>query len=210
MESIEQFQIPTGSKLVLVGKSNVGKTFFMKKMIDFRSTLFEGGSRVRVIFVYKFLQPWFDEYRKYVEFYEKDIPEDINAEIPSLLFIDDLAENEFEKINSWFLRNCRHIKATIIVNYQSLFVNNSWWRSITQNLDFLVLFYTIRSSYQVSLFARQVFGSKEKAKNILDLYQNCINEPFGYLLFDLRPGITYRLRSQIIPDGKNCERAFSF
>jgi GTPase SAR1 family protein len=189
--------IPIGSKLLLIGKSGVGKSQFMERLIKYRNFIFEP-SDYRVIFVYKFEQPWFKDYRETIEFSHKLIPPDIDGERPTLLFVDDLVENEFDDMQGWFLRNCRHLKTTITVNYQSLFNNSSAWRCISQNVDFLFLFYTARSAYQVSLLARQIFGSSEQAKQVVELYHKCVAQPFGYLLFDLRPSVEYRLRSNIV------------
>jgi hypothetical protein len=209
MESLQKFVIPIGSKLLLIGKSGVGKSQFMERLIKYRGDLFET-AEYRVIFVYKFQQPWFEGYSDSVEFCHEHIPQDIDGEQPTLLFVDDLVEEEFDYIQGWFLRNCRHLKTTIAVNYQSLFNNSSAWRSITQNLDFLFLFYTARSAYQVALLARQIFGESEKAKQVVELYHSCVQKPFGYLLFDLRPSVIYRLRTNIMPDEDELEAVHQF
>jgi GTPase SAR1 family protein len=212
MNTIKEFRIPIGSKLVMIGKSGSGKTFFCKQLIDHHMDLFEDPPH-RIIMVYQYKQPWFSEPRyKNIEFYEKVIPDNISASNvgSTVLFLDDIEEDDFQIVHSWFLRNCRPLKTTIIVNYQSLFVNSSHWRSITSNLDFLILFYSIKASYQVKLFARQVFGDNEKAAAVSDLYQRCISEPFGYLLIDLRQGIRYRLRSHLIPNGETTARVYEF
>jgi GTPase SAR1 family protein len=209
MKKIDQFVIPIGSKLLIIGMSGVGKSQFMECLIKHRNHIFEP-SKYRVVFVYKFEQPWFKNYKNIIEFSHETIPPDIDGQKATLLFIDDLLEEEFETIQGWFLRNCRHLKTTIIVNYQSLFNNSSAWRSITQNVDFLFLFYTARSAYQVSLLARQIFGCSEKAKQVVDLYHKCVAKPYKYLLFDLRPSVEYRLRSNILPNEEELEKIYEF
>jgi hypothetical protein len=209
MECCNKFLIPIGSKLLLIGKSGVGKSQFMERLIKYRNFIFEPAA-YRIIFVYKFKQPWFEQYNQTIEFSHELIPQDIDGERPTLLFIDDLIEEEFDEVQGWFLRNCRHLKTTIVVNYQSLFNNSSAWRSITQNLDFLFLFYTARSAYQVALLSRQIFGDSEKAKQVVELYHKCVQKPFGYLLFDLRPSVDFRLRSNILPDEADLEEVFQF
>ena len=207
---IPGFKIPEGSKILLIGKTLSGKTEMTKRLIKHREAVFKK-SPERIICSFRFKQDWVDELGDIVEFIPAGtLPTDIDGSYSSLLIIDDLEEKNFESVSEWFIRNGRHLRCTVMVTYQALYANSSHYRVINQNADFLILFYTVRNMHQISLLGRELYGrDKDKLSKFIEIYNNCVARPHGYLLIDLTAGAPFRLRTLILPDDGEFQSVFA-
>ena len=176
-------------------------------MVKHRERLFDPPPE-RVICSLRFKQNWVDDQ---VEFLPAGtLPTDIDGKCSTLLIVDDVHEKHFEELASWFLGNCRHMRTTIAVSYQALFPNSDHFRIMNQNADFLIMFYTVRNVHQISLLGRQLYGyDKRKVARFVQVYNDCVARPYGYLVIDLTAGASHRLRTFVLPDDGEFEKVFT-
>lgn len=162
----------------------------------------------RVLFVYSYEQPWFSTFAKElsqmsieVQFYKDTIPE-LTLQKHSCLIIDDLKESMLPEVSELFIRNARHTKTTIIICFQNLFLNNSYFRIVSANTNLIFLFYLSRSTHQIRNLAYQLFGNKTDTQDFVNLYNDVMKRKYSYLLIDCRPARRFKIRHNIFPDEK--------
>ena len=68
------------------------------------------------------------------------------------------------------------------------------------NTHCIVMFKNPRDAGQVATLARQMYPGKSKF--VVEAYKDATEEPYGYLLIDLRPETheNFRIRTKIFPD----------
>ena len=196
--------IPSGSKICLVGKTNSGKSTLLKEMLEQSDDIFSETPSI-IYFVYQYEQDFFIPLRQvlaakgiHILFIHRNVPTAIeNPQRKHLvLAVDDLDEQrDIPTVANYFLRAARHNKITIIINFQSLFVNNDHFRAIMSNADFIALFYMTKVASQLKCFAYQLFGDKKVSDAVIRLYHKLTNEPSGSLILDLRQGVSHRIRN---------------
>ena len=196
--------IPPGSKICLVGKTNSGKSTLLKEMLEQSDDIFTEIPST-IYFVYHHRQDFFQPLRQAlatkgirIVFIHRNVPEAIeNPERKHLvLAVDDFNEQrDIPTVANYFLRAARHNKITIIINFQTLFVNNDHFRAIMSNADFIALFYMTKIASQLKCFAYQLFGDKKVSDRFINLYHILTNEPNGSLILDLRQSVTHRIRN---------------
>ena len=73
-------------------------------------------------------------------------------------------------------------------------------RTIALNTWYYVLMKNMRDASQISTLGKQVFPSK--GNTLVEAYQDCMKEHYGYLVLDLSPHVQdeYRMRSHIFPN----------
>jgi len=193
----EKFQFEKGSRVVVAGPSSCGKTEFVKKVIDFRKSVFSEPPPDHVVYVYKFAQKFFESY-DFVEF-TTEIPQTLDPEQHTLLIIDDVAldKEALQEASSLFCRG-RHLGLSILFITQNLFLPSPHYRTLSLNASQFILFKNVRAVHQVESLGRQIFGSKQKL--FLDAYKDATQEAYSYLLIDLQPMQKYRLRTRIFPN----------
>jgi hypothetical protein len=191
-----KFRFDALARVCLSGVSSSGKTEFVKKLVDNKHLLF-ANEPDRVVFVYKYEQPFFRNYPN-VEF-TQDIPNDLAPERTSLVIFDDILESAaLKEIAALFARG-RHLGANLVYITQNLFQQNADFRMISLNCSHFVFFNSIRNYHQGETFARQTFG-REDGKLMLQAYKDCTSRPYGYLLIDLTTGQTERFRTNVFPN----------
>jgi ABC-type dipeptide/oligopeptide/nickel transport system ATPase component len=202
-----KFTIDTGEKLAVLGKSNSGKSTFLRNLIECRDFTFREPV-TRIIYVYKFAHEWFNELSDVVEFKQDNIPDDIAPNGHNLLIIDDACEGSFEEISNWFLRSARHTRTTIVFVYQTIFnAASEAYKRIVNNTDVFVFTYQPKGRYQLSILFRQFFATKEEVKNALRIYNDAMQVKYSYLVFDTRQAAKYRFRTNIFYENGCLETA---
>jgi ABC-type dipeptide/oligopeptide/nickel transport system ATPase component len=203
----EKFQIDPGEKIVVLGKTGSGKSTFVRNLIKYRDITFRKPV-TKIVYVYKFVQDWFEELRDIVDFVQ-DIPTSLTPGEHTLLIVDDACEKSFEEISQWFLRSARHNKTTIVFIYQSVFNTSSdSFKRIINNTDIFVFSFQPKGIFQLSILFRQFFGNKEQVKDALNLYRECMQTKYSYLIFDVRQGVNFPFRRNIFCEYGQVEEAF--
>ena len=196
--------ISPGTKLCLVGKTSSGKSTLLREICEECTDIFTEIPTV-VYFVYQHRQDFFiplqrklaDQGVKIV-FVEHSVPSEIHNPHRKhvLLAVDDMHErNDLPTVANYFLRSARHNKITIIVNFQSLFVNNDHFRHIMANTDFIAFFYMTKIAAQLKCFAFQLFGERKLTETFIQLFHKLTSRKNGALILDLRQGVTHRIRN---------------
>ncbi len=117
---------------------------------------------------------------------------------PTILVLDDLMEQDLEKVTKYFTRGSHHLKITVFYLVQNLFFRGI--RTISLNSQIVVLFKNPRDTGQLSFFARQAFH--QHVKEIEAIFLDSTRAPHGYLLFDFRSETPdqLRIRTGIFPE----------
>jgi hypothetical protein len=195
-------------KICVLGKTCSGKSTFLRNLMIYRNFTFKEPP-TRIINVYQYVQDWFDDLSDIVEFVQTP-PTDIAANEHNFLIFDDSTESMFEDIASWFLRSARHTKTTIVFVYQTIF-NSKYdaFKRIVNNTDIFIFTFMPKNRYQLGIFFRQFFASKEKTREALELYNEAMRLKYGYLLFDARQGMPHQFRTNIFCENDSLETAYT-
>ena len=170
--------------MLVSGASSSGKTTFVLSLLKKRKDIFSCVSP-RIYWFYKIYQDIFKDldnaiFEKkmctmdWIE--ENDIPEG------STIIIDDMALEATEDTAKLFSVGSHHFNVNIIFICQNLFSKNKYFRDISLNSTYVVLFKNIRDKQQISNFAKQFAPGKNK--QFIDLFQEATSEPYSYVLLD--------------------------
>ena len=76
----------------------------------------------------------------------------------------------------------RHNGISSIFLSQKLFIDNKYYRQISQNADYLVIFKNLQNGNEVRTLAAQIHPSKSF---ILDIFKHATVPPFSYLFINV-------------------------
>lgn len=183
------------SNILIAGPSGSGKTQFVKKLVEWKDTLFDPAPQ-KVVWIYKEWQPAYTLLTESVDniLFLNGIPtqeEDIVADpsVPHLVIFDDMLGKDEEEIKLWFTRKGHHRKASVVYITQNLYDQTKANRTISLNAHYLVLFKNPRDKQQVDTLSRQL-----RTPWLNHAFDDATKEPFGYLLVDLKPYTPEHLR----------------
>ena len=139
-------------KLFISGPSRCGKTVFVAKLIE-NIQSFAKQAPTLILYVYKVWQDKYDEMGMMGINFMKD-NENIVDQIKSsakgyaiLVIFDDLiGSNSLQNIANMFTVDARHLNISMVFLTQRLFVNDEYFRQISQNSDYFCLFKNPRNS----------------------------------------------------------------
>ena len=103
-----------------------------------------------------------------------------------------------ENIASFFTKGSHHRNISVILITQNLFHQNSHFRTIKRNSQYLILFKNPRDTQQIEILDRQL----SKRNRLKEAYIHATSRHHGYLMLDLRQ-ITpekYSLRTWVLRD----------
>jgi len=111
--------------------------------------------------------------------------EDFDGSRPELLIIDDLMNELDESMANIFTKGSHHHNVSVVLLVQNMFHKNRHMRTISLNSHYLVLFKSPRDAAQIANLFRQMYPTDWRFA--VDAYENATQEPYSYLLVDLRP-----------------------
>ena len=179
--------------MVLAGPSGSGKTFWVKRLLENRSTWIQPPPE-RIIWLYSEWQPLYDDMKKTIpniEFY-KGLPPDMDEEgfldpdVRNLMVMDDLMlqSTKDTRVSDLFTKGSHHRNLSVICLLQNLFYHGKENRTMSLNSHYLVLFKNPRDQQQISVLGRQMYPGK--SQHFLLQYKEATQRPYGYLLVDLK------------------------
>ena len=102
---------------------------------------------------------------------------------PILVIFDDLiGSNSLQNIADMFTVDARHLNISMVFLTQRLFVNDEYFRQISQNSDYFCLFKNPRNSSEIRNLAQQMTPGN---MILVDIYQDATLKPFSYLFINL-------------------------
>ena len=188
------------STCLISGPTGSGKTYFVKKLIDYE--MFDPMPPT-IVYCYGSYQLLFQSMRN-VQF-EDGLPPSIGSLRNALVIIDDLmcelANNS--QLSRLFTKGSHHRNLSVIFITQNLFHQGKEMRNIHLNSHYMVLFKNPRDKSQIMHLAKQMYPGK--SKSFQQAFLDATLPEFGYLFIDLRPETNdvCRLRTHIF-DADKC------
>ena len=184
----------------MIGSSKSGKSTYIRKLLRYRREMFDKEFDV-VYYVFVFHQSWFAQING-VNF-TKEIPQNLDPERNSLIIFDDFLANrsKLKDICEYFIGAAHHYNASVIFITQNMFIQDSYFRTISLNSSALLIFRSVRIADQLQVLSRQLFGGK-RGHVLPSIYSDACRTPFSYILIDLAQTCpdNFRVRTKILPD----------
>ena len=175
-------------KLFISGPSRCGKTFFVADLLQNIQTFAKQPPSL-VIYIYKVWQSKFDEMNNVVHIFLED-QEDIVDKIkeyatgaPILIVFDDMINSSsLSELAPLFTVDARHMNMSLVFLTQRMFVNDEYFRQISQNCDYFIIFKNPRNSSEIRTLAQQITPG---SLHLINMYIEATKEPFSYLFINL-------------------------
>ena len=177
-------------KIFVCGPSRCGKTVFIKDLLQNIPSITKQNIS-KVIYVYKVWQQTFEDMKLQglVHFFlreEENIVEKIKklsfGEYSLVIFDDLINSKNLEEISNLFVVDGRHSNYSMIFTSQRMFVNNEYFRQISNNCDYIVVFKNPRNYSEIRTLAQQL---TPMSLDLLEIYTKATKDPFTYLLINL-------------------------
>lgn len=212
MELEYDARLQTPFNCIISGVSKSGKTTLVKNLLRMSDDIFTQKPS-HVICYYKFMQDIYqnmldeglinelvsidDNDFSYESVREKISPYQ-NSNGCLILFDDTMTEisNDFEQI---FTNLSHHNNTSVIFITQNLFYNNSSYRTMSLNTDYLFIMKNARDKQQIGILAKQFCPGN--STYVIQSFTDATRSPFSYLLIDFTQNCPdpLRLRSKIFP-----------
>jgi hypothetical protein len=158
----------------------------------------------RIVWYYSEYQPRLNEELSHMVQFKEGCP-DFQSEFndsskPTLIIIDDLMDQcSGELLTQLFTRGSHHRNLSVWFLMQNFFHQSRGIRTATLNAQYIILFKNPRDKQQIKVLARQVYD--DEAKAMQQAYVMATEQPYGYLLIDMKTDTPehLRLRSKILP-----------
>jgi len=186
------------STFLIAGPTCSGKTFFVRRMLQYLSKLFTPVPE-KVVWLYGEYQSFFRDYPSVVFEEGLSFLDRFTPGPRTLLIIDDLLHETTDQVAQLFTKGCHHKNVSVIYLSQNLFHQGKQQRTISLNAHYLIVFKNPRDSSQIQHLARQMFPKRSKV--LEEAYRDATSVSYGYLLIDLRQETPehLRLRRSIFP-----------
>ena len=203
---------PSPTTIAISGTTMSGKTTWLNKLLHHASEMFDPPPK-KGLYCYGVWQSLFTQMESQFEWlsFHEGLPtsEDIEnltcGGEHNLIIIDDLMHSvvNSQDMEIIFTRGAHHKNLSLIYINQNMYCQGKHSRTMALNTHFMVLMKNPRDTSQVQILGKQVFPSHSHI--LTEAYQDCMSQPYGYLLVDLSPHTPdkYRLRTNIFPGEYN-------
>ena len=173
-------------KLFINGPSRSGKTFFLKDFIQNMDIFCKSPPKI-ITLVYKVFQPIYldlnvDYLRMDCDNLKEKLLELAHGESMLVIFDDLINSSSLPTIANLFVVDGRHSNLSMIFLSQKLFIKNDYFRQISQNSDYYMLFKNPRNSQEIQTLSHQMTPGK---KHLITYYKEATKNPFSYLFINL-------------------------
>lgn len=175
-------------KIFISGPSRCGKTFFVSELLE-NIESFATEPPETVVYVYKIWQSKFDEMKAVVDVFVED-NENVIQQIKEVslgqkifvIFDDLINSRSLSDMAALFTVDGRHMNMSMAFLSQRMFVNNEYFRQISQNCDYFCVFKNPRNSSEIRVLAQQLTPG---SLDLIDIYKEATKSPFSYLFINL-------------------------
>jgi len=175
-------------KIFISGPSRCGKTFFVSELLE-NIESFATEPPETVVYVYKIWQSKFDEMKAVVDVFVED-NENVIQQIKEVslgqkifvIFDDLINSRSLSDMAALFTVDGRHMNMSMAFLSQRMFVNNEYFRQISQNCDYFCVFKNSRNSSEIRALAQQLTPG---SLDLIDIYKEATKSPFSYLFINL-------------------------
>jgi len=200
--------IPAATHMIC-GQSGAGKSVHVFEILRNLDTMFGDKPPIKVKYFYGIWTPLYDEMKKSIKgiTFQKDLPtleeldEFTDPNEHTLCVLDDVMHCavDSEVVELIFTRISHHRNLSCLYLVQNIFAQGKCARNISLNTKYLHLFSNPRDLLQIKHLGSQLYPGKSQA--LVEAYQDCLKESYGYLIVDLTPHTehTHRLRTKIFP-----------
>ena len=197
MSNFHQFIHPFTA--IVAGPTGCGKTEFIYNLLLNNKDYIQP-SPTKIYYYYSI---WQDKFTKMkdklsnIHFYEGLTNfQQVNRLDNNLIIIDDLMKeaSDNNEILDMFTKGSHHSNCSIIVLTQNIFNKGKHSRTMSLNSHYIVLFKNPRDATQISFLSRQMYP--KNSKFLEEAYHDATNEPYGYLLIDLKQATPNEFRVQ--------------
>lgn len=189
--------------LIVAGPSGSGKTVLLRKILEYRKTLFNTEPK-KILWCYGQMQEAYDVPIKNtrVTYFDGFPSKDELIEMrPNLIIVDDLMSelSGDKEMANLFTKFSHHMNIDVIFVVQNIFHHGKEMRTISLNTHYFILLKNPRDRRQAMVLADQTFpGNREF---FMAAYNDALSVPYGYILLDLKPDTPdcIRVRTRIVP-----------
>lgn len=193
---------------LVAGSSSSGKTTLMFEILRQSNEMFTQPP-VQIIYAYGAWQNKFTEMQQSIpniEFFDglptrQDLDSWADDRQHRVLVLDDLmsvAEQDKTTLDL-FTKHSHHMNISVFFLVQNLFSGGKYFRTISLQAHYFIIFKNRRDENSVYTFSRQLFPTGTAF--FMDAYRKATKEKYSYILVDISPhsNADYSLRSQILP-----------
>ena len=196
--------------MLVCGPSSCGKTTFVQNLLVNKDTLYNKKAG-KVFWCYKVWQKSYDFMRQLgaVDHFHHGLPtmEWMQETIGDFdlanctIVIDDMALEATEDTAKIFTVGSHHFDTNVIIIAQNIFTKNKFFREISLNTSYHVVFKNPRDSSSIGTLAQQF--APNNVKTIKSIFKKATMNPHSYLLLDYRQDTEekHRMRSNIMCEG---------
>ena len=198
--------------MLVCGPSSCGKTTFVQNLLRNRGSLYDKKPG-KVFWCYKIWQKSYDIMSKFgiVDHFSHGIPtmEWIQEQIGDFnlrnctIVIDDMALEATEDTAKIFTVGSHHFNVNVIIIAQNIFTKNKFFREISLNTSYHVIFKNPRDNSSIGTLAQQF--APNNVKTIKAIFKKATTKPHSYLLLDYRQETDekHRMRGNIMCEAGN-------
>jgi hypothetical protein len=178
-------------RILVTGPAGSGKTHWVRNFIKHRQQLMDVTPK-KVIYYYRVWQ------ESYAEMQNETPSIEFKSGIPSaeeieelgiyreqggtLLILDDQLDRVSQDMSNIFLVMSRHSGVNVIFLSQMIFPKNPYFRDISRNVSYMVIFKNARDQRSFSTLAQQI--KSKGSKHLQDVFNKVTEKAHSYLLLD--------------------------